>query len=330
MVYAQKHQHLEPLLKALTIICDQLSDNKIKNIGVLYDDLETKKLAAENIRKQTLDNLPLEGVGTEPWKKMWQYAEMFVISNSQNKSFPPVLGDSCPTCLQPIREDAAQRLAGFHAYMKDQSQVQVRQSQINYDNSILMIKNLNFDLTPYTAVLQELDVSKPDVIESLNLLLSQLRMRKDNILSTTPLFINAPIILKVPNWLNAQIVSFKQKEQSVQDDGSLTKLCNDMKLHIFEIDDRQKISSNRKNLINEINRLGYMYSLNEVIASTNVSRITRLTSELSSEGSLSSINKQFNEELVKLGFKSFKVKTNTRGSVGQQKFKLLLSKQRIQ
>jgi hypothetical protein len=330
LVYAQKHQHLEPLLKALTIICDQLSDNKIKNIGVLYDDLETKKLAAENIRKQTLDNLPLEGVGTEPWKKMWQYAEMFVISNSQNKSFPPVLGDSCPTCLQPIREDAAQRLAGFHAYMKDQSQVQVRQSQINYDNSILMIKNLNFDLTPYTAVLQELDVSKPDVIESLNLLLSQLRMRKDNILSTTPLFINAPIILKVPNWLNAQIVSFKQKEQSVQDDGSLTKLCNDMKLHIFEIDDRQKISSNRKNLINEINRLGYMYSLNEVIASTNVSRITRLTSELSSEGSLSSINKQFNEELVKLGFKSFKVKTNTRGSVGQQKFKLLLSKQRIQ
>jgi hypothetical protein len=327
LLYAKKHKYLEPIYKALTQLCDQLSDEKIKNIGVLYDDLKTKKLAAENIRKQTLDNLPIQGVGAEPWKKMWQYVEMFVTSNGQNKAFPPVLGDNCPTCLQPIQQDAALRLAGFHAYMNDQSQVQVRKSQIDYDNSMQFIKNLNFDLTPHNAVLHELSISKPDVIKSLLELSSQLQLRKDNTLSATPLFINAPLILKVPNWLNSQIKSFKQKEQSVQDDGSLTKLCDSLKLQISEIEDRQKVTDNKKNIIGEINRRGYLHSLNEIITSTNLSRITRLTSELSDNGSLASINKQFNQELKKLGFKSFKVKTNTRGSVGQQKFKLMLSGQ---
>lgn len=327
MLYAQKHKQLEPLYKALTVLCNELSDEKIKGIGVLYDDLKTKKLAADSIRKKTFDNLPTEGVGADPWKKMWRHVEMFVTSNGQNKPFPPMQGDNCPTCLQPIQEGAAERLARFHAYMNDQSQVEVRRSQVDYDNSMQVIRSLNFDFSPHNAVLHELSNSKPDVIKSLLDLSSQLQIRRDNILSTTPSFINDPLILKVPNWLNAQIMSAKQKEQSVQDDGSLTKLCNDLKLQISEIDDRQKIADSRNNIISEIRRRVYIHTLSEIISSAKLTRITRLTNELSDGGSLASINKQFIGELKKLGFKSFKVKTNTRGSVGQQKYKILLSKQ---
>lgn len=110
------------------------------------------------------------------------------------------------------------------------------------------------------------------------------------------------------------------------DDGTLSQTIKLSQDRLVELEDRQRLSAHRDNIIIEMNRIKTFGCFNSALATTNLSLITRFISELAKTGSLGLINAAFAKELVALNFKSFDVETKTQGSAGQQKLTLQISR----
>lgn len=71
--------------------------------------------------------LPIEGVGSDPWRRLWQAARDFAAGTPGG--FPPTHGSPCPLCLQELSEDAAERLAHFERHVQSEIGTQASNAQ---------------------------------------------------------------------------------------------------------------------------------------------------------------------------------------------------------
>ena len=324
--YATKLKHREPLLNFLNNLYEKLNDVNVTQIGVLYDDKLTKLKVAENVRQNTLNGLPIKGIGNDAWKEMWNHTQNFIMGNGDDKTFPPVKNEHCPTCLQPIGSQAAERMARFNDYITNQSQVDADKATAALILQVNLITQLSFDLKPYEGIFEEIRQSAPDAIEQFNICIQQLFDRKNNLSSANPTFTHPALDMRFLQRLSKQVETLKVRRDGVADDGTLAQMIKLSQVRLMELEDRQRLSAHKDNILIEINRIKIFGCFNSALATTNLSLITRFISELAKTGSLGVINAAFTKELVALNFKSFDVETKTQGSAGQQKLTLQISR----
>jgi energy-coupling factor transporter ATP-binding protein EcfA2 len=324
--YITKLKHREPLLVFLNNLCTRLGDVNVAKIGGLYDDKSTKLKAADKVRQSTLNGLPIEGIGNDAWKQMWRHAQNFILGNGDDKNFPPVENEHCPTCLQPIGNQAAERMVRFNDYIKNQSQVDANNATNALTVEMNFITQLSFEIKPYEGILADIGQSAPEAIDQFNILIQQLFDRKNNLTSANPTFTHPVLDMKFVQRLSQQVEAIKVKRDRVVDDGALTQTIKVSQDRLIELEDRQKLSAHKKNIIIEINRIKTFGRFNSALSTTNLSLITRFISDLAKTGSLGLINGAFAKELAALNFKSFDVETKTQGSAGQQKLTLQISR----
>lgn len=318
-----KFGYLEQLYKFIDNLVNQLSDENLSQIRRLYDDKCTKVAAAESIRKTTLNGLPLSGIGDEIWTQMWRYTEEFITNQGHN--FPPTAGENCPTCLQVVDPTTAERMKSFHDYIQDKSQIEARKAIQAVRNRIQLIATLNFDLSQFSGILHEIEAKKPEVVAALNELILQLSNRQQAILADNPCFIQQPLVLRVPEWLKAQLMCLKTKIEGVTDNGSLATFLLEKNTLLLELEDRHKIRQQKQSVLNEIARLSTFNKFKYALGSVVLTKVTSFTSILSNKGGMGLLKGRFEKELSELGFRSFPVETKTRGSAGEQKLKLAIS-----
>lgn len=325
-VYATKLKHREPLLNFLNNLYAKLGDVNVAKICGSYNDKLTKLKVAEQVRQNTLNGLPIEGIGNDAWKEMWNHAQNFIIGNGDDKTFPPVENEHCPTCLQTIGSQAAERMARFNDYIANQSQVDADKATAELILQMNIITQLSFDLKPYDGIFEEIRQSTPDAIEQFNIFIKQLFDRKNNLISANPTFTYPALDMRFLQRLSKQVQTLKVRRGAVADDGTLAQTIKLKQDRLIELEDRQRLSAHKANILNEINRIKTFDCFNSALATTNLSLITRFISELAKTGSLGLINASFAKELAALNFKSFDVETKTQGSAGQQKLTLQISR----
>ncbi|WP_229369160.1 AAA family ATPase [Shewanella sp. 10N.7] len=324
--YDTKLKHREPLLTYLNNLCANLGDVNVAKIGLLFDAKSTKLKVAEQVRSTTLNGLPIEGIGNDAWKEMWKHAQNFIIGNGDGKTFPPLENEHCPTCLQPISNQAAERMARFNDYITNQSQVDAEKATRALILSLSPISQLSFELKPYDGIFAEIQQTTPDAIDQFNILIKQLFDRQQNLISATPTFTHPALDMRFVQRLSRQVDAIKAKKDGAVDDGTLAQTIKASQDRLIELEDRQKLSAHKANILTEIKRIKTYGHFNSALATTNLSSITRFISELAKTGSLGLINRAFSKELEALNFKSFDVETKTQGSAGQQKLALQISR----
>ncbi|MBL4831730.1 MAG: ATP-binding protein, partial [Aliivibrio sp.] len=317
----------EPLLRQLITWSEQLGDESLALLGQLYDDRNTKMAAAEVIRQTTLNGLPVNGIGGDAWKHMWKHVEGFI--SSQGKAFPPNDGEHCPTCLQTIDSTTAERMKLFHCYIQDKSQVEAQKAIQAFDSHKQMIGSINFDLSPHSGVLQEIQDRKPEIMTALGPLIGQFSNRQQAALAEAPSFTQPALDLSVPKWLDAQLINLKEKIAGVVDDDSLAKLLSDKHQKVLELEDKLKAKQQKQTILLEIARLKIIEKFSLALRSVVLTRVTNLSTTLSREGGIATLKAVFLQELKNLGYKGFDVETKTRGSDGGQKLKLVIPKLKL-
>jgi energy-coupling factor transporter ATP-binding protein EcfA2 len=325
-VYATKLKHREPLLNFLNNLYVKLGDVNVAKICGSYNDKLTKLKVAEQVRQNTLNGLPIEGIGNDAWKEMWNHAQNFIIGNGDDKTFPPVENEHCPTCLQTIGSQAAERMARFNDYIANQSQVDADKATAELILQMNIITQLSFDLKPYGGIFEEIRQSTTDGIEQFNICIKQLFDRKNNLISANPTFTYPALDMRFLQRLSQQVETLKVRRDAVADDGTLAQTIKLRLDRLIELEDRQRLSAHKANILNEINRIKTFDCFNSALTTTNLSLITRFISELAKTGSLGLINASFAKELAALNFKSFEVETKTQGSAGQQKLTLQITR----
>jgi adenine/guanine phosphoribosyltransferase-like PRPP-binding protein len=105
-----------------------LSELSIQKIGEIKEDAikyTELKTASKTLSQQTFSDLPLQGIGSQPWKVLWESAKKFY-QYSESKIFPDTNeGYVCPLCLQNLSDDAKKRFKNLVIAAPDKGGVMI-------------------------------------------------------------------------------------------------------------------------------------------------------------------------------------------------------------
>ena len=151
-----------------------LGDHALAALQEERDQLRTLEEAA-NLLAQSFKSEPLPGLGTSPWKVLWESAKRFSVELAYPEQSFPVTDDHsrCVLCLQTLDEESRDRFLKFDRFVKDDTQVRLNKARTSYQpQRETFAKPL---VLPETLEnnLKDLEVSHADLIAEIRALLNR-------------------------------------------------------------------------------------------------------------------------------------------------------------
>jgi energy-coupling factor transporter ATP-binding protein EcfA2 len=166
---SQKILRYNIIKKNLLLSENATSAESIKNYDRIRQDYTSKKNAYKVASEKFKGADPLEGVGSDTWRILWEAASNYAITeiHPEHESFPTDLSSVfCVLCQQPLEAAAVKRLIRFESYISDTTNTEMQKSKEIFDDLLDSISSLDFE---YDTDIDELDTEiknfKNDIIE---------------------------------------------------------------------------------------------------------------------------------------------------------------------
>jgi energy-coupling factor transporter ATP-binding protein EcfA2 len=116
----EEKKRVTQLRHEMESLFDGLSDDKLANVIAIKVDAESKRKAANEDAAKVFADAPLNGVGQESWRLLWNQARTYSEALAYpQQSFPVVeIEARCVLCQQLLDDDARARLLGFENFVK--------------------------------------------------------------------------------------------------------------------------------------------------------------------------------------------------------------------
>ena len=98
---------------------DSLSQASLDTVRQMKESTEQLRAAANIASSANFESEPVEGVGTEAWRALWEAARVFSESDAYPDHGFPHVGESsrCVLCQQELTDEGTQRLTRFQEFM---------------------------------------------------------------------------------------------------------------------------------------------------------------------------------------------------------------------
>ncbi|MGD0222212.1 MAG: AAA family ATPase [Terriglobia bacterium] len=297
---------------------EELSDQKCAAYFGTLRDAQSKRKVADIDAKKVFENAPLEGVGSESWKLLWQQARLYSeIEAYKGVPFPNVADDArCVLCQQPLDPEARNRFISFESFIKGQLEREAATAEKRLKDivdSLVEIPNVDeLSLVLDSAGITE-EAERQDVVSYCGVL----EKRRTSLL-TAP---NVAAMALLPDddiltRLQGRVSSLEQQAQSFDNDAkgenrpALQKGAKELGAQKWL---HQQRASNQA----EISRLKSIKELEQARQSTNTQALSKKKSDLAEELITEKYIERFQKELEMLGASSIRVElVKTRAGKG--------------
>lgn len=313
-ILANKFQNLE----------NNLTGQALNNLKEILNNFCVAKEALGESSNAAFSDLPMQGVGNNAWKILWESARKFYNESTQSESFPNVSdGNSCPLCLQDLEDEARERFTKFEDFVKNDIQKSYDEAKKNYESVIDNLNRLEFNFEEQNPISLELNELIANYSENQAEYLNVLSEQKEYIVGLFNSMkniedINAIEVDSTPKTLIKELnkslseVNEKLKVQSIDED--LKPLLKELN----QLNGEKKIYEHKPKLAREIYRQKRVGLLDQCVGKCNTRIITTLSNELTTRYINQNLKQNFKTELNKLGFKNIKIETETKGQRGKQ------------
>jgi energy-coupling factor transporter ATP-binding protein EcfA2 len=156
-----------------------LGDDRVRILQQDRSQLQVLENAADLLAK-AFDAEPLPGVGTSPWKELWESARRFSQEQAYREVEFPVLaeGARCVLCQQQLEKEARQRLFRFEHFVQDDTQTRLREARRSWDERVLRLKNLDTMTEGVDTHLKDLETDHPGLIHDVRMLVERFELRR--------------------------------------------------------------------------------------------------------------------------------------------------------
>ena len=122
----KQKERFSELFTALAGWSERLSYQSCDKYRLARSDFLTKRRAADFYASGVFSKSPLDGVGTEIWKLLWEQARLYSEGYAyRGVSFPNTSsGARCVLCQQDLDSEAKERFISFEAFVKGQLETQ--------------------------------------------------------------------------------------------------------------------------------------------------------------------------------------------------------------
>lgn len=149
---ASEGKQLRSQLETIASGISDLSITEIKNADQKYITLRKAALLASN---EAFTNEPVKGVGTEPWKVLWEAARDYSIKMAYpEQEFPLVIeADArCVLCHQVLDEDAKDRFLRFEAFVKNKAEEDLKIAEDDRKKLLDSLEKLPLDAVEKASI----------------------------------------------------------------------------------------------------------------------------------------------------------------------------------
>jgi energy-coupling factor transporter ATP-binding protein EcfA2 len=319
----QQNALLTPLLNYTSDLLRYLGDKAFDRLLHLYLDYSTKQEKADEIKKATLNNLPLDTVTGISWQTLWNAAKTFIEQEPKLNNFPLNEGDACPLCLQDISASTEKRLESLGKFLKNHAALEAKEAYKLLQNAVTKISAQTPSFGNYKAALIELEKFIPGSEKQFNTLLQQLTQRKPIFSKPSELPETMPALnIEVLEELKQKIELTAQQIEGIKSDADLLSLVQKKQDELQHLIDRQFILKNHDVIVNNIRRHKIVSKMGALGRECNTRPISTLSSQINQEGTVKPLVSALTEELKQFGFIRFTVNAKTRNRSGHQQFKL--------
>lgn len=323
--YENSVQSIKILYKILTDLKDSLSEVACTNIIRAKLDLEMKKKTAEDDARKVFEGLPLDGIGTDSWKLLWEQARSFSEEHAyQKEQFPFTSSDSnCVLCQQSLSTEAQSRLKSFETYIKDSLS---NQAKIAEELLTALLKEITDIPNEETLTLHFNSIGISDEEKKYVIDFCSALERRNQSLKKEFLIDQLPP-LPSEDILSAINESIATKEEHVATYQKLAKLENrdELKTSVLELESRKWLHQSQVVIQENVDNLKSIAKFKNAITLTNTQTLSIKKSSLSDSLITEEYIKRFQKELKDLGGSKIHVDlVKTRAAKGHIYHKIML------
>ena len=161
------HKHIEKLHSVL-------GEDDLVALQESRDQLKALQEAA-NLLARSFESEPLPGVGSSPWKALWESARRFSEEQAYpERSFPIVEDESrCVLCQQTLDSEGRDRLSRFETFVKNDTQTQLDEARRIHDAKVENLTKLVISPEAVASNQQDLEPTHTDLIKGFRVLLDR-------------------------------------------------------------------------------------------------------------------------------------------------------------
>jgi len=265
--------------------------------------------------------LPLNGVGSDPWRRLWQAAREF--SERAGTDFPPDVGASCPLCLQETSPDAAARLAHFENHVRSTVGERARRAREALQVALEPLDERYVDVlrTPFFEGLAEREGELHwDLERVLGALREQMRLLREDPAGAQVVPVPLDPAAKLDAWADSR--EAHARALTAAEDPERER---ELRQELAELEAREKLGARLDDVTGRIGVLQRVAALREAHRALATNRITTKQRELSDAVVTGTLDAKLKEELRNLRCGHLPVDLHPHTAVGETQVGLRLA-----
>ncbi len=296
---------LDVLHKHLVKIHSALGNDGLKALQELRERLNGFVEAA-SLLARSFESEPLSGVGSSPWKMLWESATRFSKEHAYpEQSFPVVHDNSrCVLCQQTLGAEGRDRLSRFEKFVKDDTQVRLDEARNYYDTQVESLTKLIVSPDAVVSDQSDLEATYVELIAETRALLDRYQKARDQ---TRDAFASAgplPLLGIEPattlNRLAQASAAAREMAVGLSDPDIVQQRLVTTTAKRQELELLQEIKKSREAIAKEIARRKKREALEAVKTAAATGPITKKILELSEESITEVVRDTFTRETDRL------------------------------
>jgi ABC-type lipoprotein export system ATPase subunit len=293
-----------------------LGDDVLQKIEVARTDSAVKRKAADDDAKKVFENAPLEGVGTESWKLLWEAARAYAAAKAYpEEKFPNVSTEAhCVLCQQELGDEAKVRLSSFESFVKGSLETAAKAAEQRVSDLLNGLPKLD-TAEALELRLAALKIEDESVLNGIRQHHNALRDRLDAVLKSTPMVILAG---KAAITKLSEIASGLETQAETIDKDDQKDVRKELAGKEKELAAQKWLSEQKVAVLAEYDRLVQVKQLEEAKKLTRTNQLSEKKGALTEEIITQEFIKRFKVELKALSASRLQVEiVQTKTTKGQ-------------
>jgi len=280
--------------------------------GPVLEELRHRRDAVKTLEEaatllaRSFESEPLRGIGSSPWKSLWEAAQRFSTDYAYPQQDFPFLGDvsRCVLCIQVLDAETRTRFVRFGEFVHNDIQVRLREAKRSYEQKAEVIRNLRISSEVVTNNLRDLEDTNRRVVTEVRELLSNYEYAIEEVRKALENEQDIPGISVDSGRIVARLMEEGAAAQAAAEElgkpeGTQRQLAV-ITARRAELELLWQLKNSRATLVEEIARLKVREALEDAKSAAATTGITKKILELSEESVTEIVRDTFTRETERL------------------------------
>lgn len=295
---------LSTFLERLKDVSTHLSETSIRD---LFQARNISKKTKDAVDKQAkvFESMPVSGVGSARWRRLWDAAREFFDSEAYPGKPYPSRDALCVLCQQQHADDSFERMQVLERHNSSASQTNYEKADESYQSA--RIKVLEAAVGDIGAI-KHIAIDNPDLAKDVTLFCEDLKGRHKSVLAALNKNAEFSTSFTVFDFssLSNHIDSLRVRAKTITESRSADSLA-ELSSELKELEARHALRDSLDLVLAEIRRMQKIAAYQQCIGETRTNAITRRSTKLTKRVVTDRLIQAFSDELKRLSFQQVEV-----------------------